>query len=425
MRHFYTDRRKQFGESPVSVIKSASADVELCITEEGIAPVEGFGGCFNELGYRALSALPEGARAEVMDELFGSCNFNFCRLPVGANDFAFAWYSYDETDGDYDLKDFSVEHDESSLLPYVREALKRRKDLKLFASPWSPPAWMKTNGQYNSGRLRAEERVLRAYARYFSRYLREYEERGVHVDILCPQNEVIADTIYPSCLYTGKEFEDLLSVVAEELAENNPGTQVWLGTINSDNFEDYVFRIFENKTLRAKIGGAGFQWLGKEAIQKTHAAFPSLPLMQTESECGDGKNTFEFAEYIFSLMQHYFSNGACAYIYWNMILGNDPRSTWGWAQNSLISINEMDGTWKKNPEFYLMKHFSAFVDRGDVGVKCTGSWCANSVVFRKKNGKYVVVVHNPLDERRPLAMRYCGVDAEIILRPHSFNTILL
>ena len=422
MKQYYTDAQEHFRLS--ESLAASEADGELCITEEAIAPVEGFGGCFNELGYRALAALREDARAEVLDELFGACNFNFCRLPVGANDFALAWYSYDETDGDYELQNFSAEHDETALLPYVREALKRRKDLKLFASPWSPPAWMKTNGRYNGGRLRPEERVLRAYARYLSRYLREYEARGVHVDILCPQNEVVADAVYPSCLYSGEEFAALLSAVAEELAENNPGTQVWLGTINSDRFEEYVFRVFENKSLRAKIGGAGFQWLGKEAIQKTHAAFPSLPLIQTESECGDGNNTFAFAEYIFSLMQHYFANGARAYIYWNMILGSDPCSTWGWAQNSLISIDEAAGAWKKNPEFYLMKHFSAFVGRGDVSLKCTGDWCANAVAFRRKNGEHVVVAHNPLDGERCVALRGSGVGTKIVLRPHSFNTVV-
>ena len=422
MLHWFTDEKEKF------VCKSETADApatgELCVSDTEIAPVEGFGGCFNELGYRAISALNEEERAAVMEELFGACKFRFCRLPVGANDFALGWYSYDETAEDYELHDFSVEHDEQTLLPYVREALKRQKDLRLFASPWSPPSWMKTNGQYNSGRLRPEERVIRAYAEYFCRYLAEYKKRGVHIDILCPQNEVMADTHYPSCLYTGKEFQTLISAVSDAIRAKGLKTQVWLGTINSDSFEDYAFRMLEDGQLREKIGGVGYQWLGKEAIQKTHEAFPAVPLIQTESECGDGENTFAYAEYIFSLMQHYMNNGARAYVYWNMILGKDPHSSWGWAQNSLITVDEDAKTWKKNPEFYLMKHFSAFVGKGDRSVKCTGNWCANAVAFQRADGSRVAVLHNPLDEERVVSVRSKDGEHRIALRPHSFNTVV-
>lgn len=422
MRHLYTDETVRFAAGEPS---PREADGELCITDEVIAPIEGFGGCFNELGYRAFSALGEGERNAVMEELFSACDFRFCRLPVGANDFALGWYSYDETKDDYDLNDFSVEHDEETLLPYVRAALQKRKDIVLFASPWSPPSWMKDNGQYNSGRLRREERVIGCYAEYFARYLSEYEKRGVHIDILCPQNEIVADTNYPSCLYSGEEFERLIRRVAKAIEAHGLRTQVWLGTINSDDFGDYAFRMLEKEETARLIGGVGYQWNGMKAIAKTFAAFPEVPLIQTESECGDGQNTFAYAEYIFALMHHYLTNGARAYVYWNMILGSDPRSTWGWAQNSLITVDEKTGTWRKNNEFYLMKHFSAFVGKGDSTVVCTGHWRSNAVCFRKKDGGHVAVIHNPLNEARRIRVCAGEESATVLLPPHSFNTVEL
>lgn len=426
MKCYVTDEHRHFAEEDVQT--SRKEDSVLRITEQKIAVLQGFGGCFNELGYKALCCLREEDRKALMDDLFNEdgCNFSYCRLPVGANDFSLDWYSYDETEGDYSLRDFSVERDEKTLLPYVREALSRRKDLLLFASPWSPPTWLKTNGKYNGGRLKTDKRSQKTYAKYLSAYLSEYEKRGVHIHFLHPQNEVTADQSFPSCLYTGEEFKNFVAgYLCAEISRNNPGTQIWLGTINSQSFEDYAFRFFEDKKLSRKIGGIGYQWIGKESVCKTRASFPRVPIVQTESECGDGENTFAFAEYIFSLMQHYLTNGAEAYVYWNMILGSDPHSTWDWAQNSLITVDENSRTWRKNPEYWLMKHFSAFLHRGDETVRCTGAWSGNSVAARRADGSRVLVVHNPLGEERVLRIDCGKTSIKVCLAPNAFHSFIL
>ena len=96
----------------------------------------GFGGCFNEQGKVALDKLNEKERAELLDNIFtNDFQFDFCRLPVAANDYALDWYSYNETDGDFDMKNFSIERDKKTLIPYVKEALKRNPKIKFFASP--------------------------------------------------------------------------------------------------------------------------------------------------------------------------------------------------------------------------------------------------------------------------------------------------
>jgi len=108
--------------------------------------VEGFGGCFNELGWDALEALSEEDRKAVMDEIFGeeNCNFNYGRVPIGANDFSMEWYSCDDVKDDYELKHFNIERDKTYTIPFIREAQQRQKDFWVFGSPWSPPIWMKT-----------------------------------------------------------------------------------------------------------------------------------------------------------------------------------------------------------------------------------------------------------------------------------------
>lgn len=118
--------------------EQAGTAANLTVTAETFQTLEGFGGCFNELGFVALGHLPEEERAGLMHELFhpeGEQRFSICRLPIGASDYALEWYSLNETDGDYAMEHFSIERDRQMLIPYIKEALQLNPDLKLFASP--------------------------------------------------------------------------------------------------------------------------------------------------------------------------------------------------------------------------------------------------------------------------------------------------
>jgi glucosylceramidase len=113
--------------------------------------IEGIGCCFNELGWTALELLTEADREEILRDLFEpglGTNFTLCRMPIGANDFSRNWYSYDETDGDFDLSDFRIAQDHDTLVPFIQAAQRHQPQLRLWASPWSPPTWMKVNRHY-------------------------------------------------------------------------------------------------------------------------------------------------------------------------------------------------------------------------------------------------------------------------------------
>ena len=161
----------------------ASAARGLALTGERGQTLRGFGGTFNELGYRAISALSEADQETVYRELFSpdELNFRVNRSAVGANDFATSWYSYDETPGDYALEHFSVERDEERVIPFIREAQRYQDDMVLHCSPWSPPTWMKNPPAYNFGTLVMTQENLDAYAQYFVRFVQAYAERGITV----------------------------------------------------------------------------------------------------------------------------------------------------------------------------------------------------------------------------------------------------
>lgn len=415
----------------------------LELTGEKHQTADGFGGCFNELGWIALLKLEENEREKVISELFNQengCKFSFCRVPIGASDYAEKWYSLNENDGDYLMEKFSIERDYSYLIPYIKKAMEYQPDLKLFASPWSPPTWMKFPKAYNYGRLRMEKEILDAYALYFKKFIEAYQAEGIDIQQVHIQNEPFADQKFPSCLWTGEQFrvfiKDHLGPFFEKEGIN---TEIWFGTLNGpeqmkfyptgtinlQSYDEYVDHVLFDEVARKYIKGVGYQWAGQHVIQRTHESFPELKLMQTENECGDGTNTWEYARYVFNLIRHYFSNGINSYIYWNMVLEPKGTSTWGWNQNSLITVDPDTGEVIYNPEFYLMKHFSHFVSPGAVRLVTRGHWSGAALAFENTSGEIVVIVSNAMDRTRNFTYRGNEIELSVELEPYSFNTIVI
>ncbi len=420
-----------------------SESADFALTGKTLQTLRGFGGCFNELGYLPLQSLSEDKQQEIYKELFSpdELNFRFNRAPIGANDFAETWYSYDETDGDYELNDFSIAHDEKTLIPYIKNAQKYQPDFELFSSPWSPPTWMKFPKVYNFGRLVMTPENMQAYANYFVKYIRAYEEQGIHIDRVCPQNEVFADQKFPSCLYTSEDLNTFIrDYLGPTLEREGLDTEIFLGTLNGpsdmeftasgitlDNYNRYVDNILFDDETRKYIKGIGYQWAGQHAIERTHESWPEIELVQTESECGFGENNWEYAEYIFHLVNHYINSGATAYTYWNIILG-ESVSTWGWHQNSLYSIDTKNGTFTRNPEYYVMRHYAHYVKPGAQLLETTGHWHSMAQAYRNPDGQVVVVVQNALEREMPFTFAdpenpAKGVKAT--LAPRSFNTFVI
>jgi len=208
-------------QTPDSVVFLASDSfdikVDIATPEQTI---DGFGTCFNELGWTSLALLSDDDREAILKEMFEpntGANFKICRMPVGANDFARDWYSFDETEGDFEMANFSIDNDRETLIPFIKNALKYNPDLKIWASPWSPPTWMKDNKHYacqplqvgffhsigeggngiREDQIRAEgmnmfiqeDAYFEAYALYFAKFIEAYRAENINIFMVMPQNE--------------------------------------------------------------------------------------------------------------------------------------------------------------------------------------------------------------------------------------------
>ena len=286
-----------------------------------------------------------------------------------------------------------------------------------------------------------EKKVLEAYAGYLLRFVNEYEKEEVFIQQLHVQNEPMADQKFPSCLWTGEQMRDFIKYYLGPTVqkEKNP-PEIWVGTINGP-FIDFMmgaesapfaqyYDQFENTILsdqeaRNHITGVGFQWGGKHAIEETVLSYPELRYMQTESECGDGNNTWEHAEYIYRQMWKYFHYGVESYLYWNLALPEGESSTWGWSQNSLITVNKETKKVTYQPEFYLMKHFSHFVKKGARVLETKGHFASNAVVFDNPDSSLVIVVGNNMNRQREFMFEDKNCCFSAILEAHSIHTFLV
>lgn len=434
-------RENNCWKSKVPELSGQASEDKLIIHDASKQEILGFGGCFNELGWDALSKISEEDRENFMKELFSKegCRFNVGRIPIGANDFSLEWYSCDETPDDYELKDFNINRDRIYTIPYIHNALKYAEDgVSFFASPWSPPTWMKTKRVYNFGRIRMEEKVLKAYADYFVKFVTEYRKEGIEVDMVHVQNEPMADQKFPSCLWHGTDMRDFIKgYLGPAFEKSGLSTEIWLGTINGpftdfrwpgvgapyeEFYDQFSNTVLSDPEARKYIAGVGVQWGGKHQLEQIACSYPEMKIMQTESECGDGKNEWEQAEYIFTQMWYYFRHGAQSYTYWNMALLEGGISSWGWTQNSLAVINEEKKTLTLQPEFYLMKHLSHFVEPGARLKEVSGHWTANAMVFENPDGKVIIAVMNSMDHDREMTIEYAGESFTTMIKSHSINT---
>jgi glucosylceramidase len=391
--------------------------------------VEFFGGCFNELGWKALLSLPaarsDSAIASLFDTVTG-CKFNMCRMPIGASDYGLSWYSLNETVNDTLMTKINIDRDKQYLNLFIKAAMKYNPNLTMWASPWSPPTWMKTNGNYpgaNSG-FKQQATYLKAYALYFEKAIKLYRDDGIRVTALAFQNEPFSASGYPGCLWNMTQCRDFIkNYLGPQFDADQVGADIWTPTMNNGDVNNFKTMLDDAGSAKY-IKAACFQWEGKNAVAGIHQSYPNLRILQTENECGNGSNDWAYAETpTYYYMKFYFDNGATGYFQWNMILDNSGKSTWGWLQNAMISIDTAQKKVRYNPQYYVVKHFSYYVMPGAKKLKSSGNF-ANQVAFKNPDGSVVVVLDNTGTSQMALGITVGGIMVNTQLPGKSFATVV-
>jgi glucosylceramidase len=404
--------------------------------------IEGFGGAFNEQGWVALMTLPDKEREEVLRQVFDPVDglrFNICRVPIGASDYALDRYSCAETPDDWTMSRFSLARDEKMLIPYILAAMKYRPDLKIWASAWSPPIWMKINGAYEGGAMRDEPSVYQAYALYLARFVEGYRAKGIDLYMVVPQNEPGTLTGYPSCDWKPKQYQDFIrDYLGPLFRDRGVPAEIWLGTFNHPDFTRHVSIVLNDPAAAAFITGVGLQWDGLEQVERTRKDYPEMEIMQTETDCGNwhwkpgfnsskAPNDFVYAAYTWRKFQAFIGKGCSSYLLWNIVLdekGKNIDNKLPWPQNSAIVVDRKAGKVIYTPMFWATRHFSALVDTGAVLVASSGKY-ADAISFVNPDGRIVVELLNDWPKTRKVNVLVSGRVYTCELPPRSFATLVV
>jgi len=440
-----TEKWVESGDFSLKEYKTGDQTTVIIDTMKKEQIVNGFGGCLNELGWDALSIIDSVSKDQILKGFFlpgAGLHLNYCRLPIGANDYARDWYSLDDSINDFEMKYFNISRDKQVLIPYIQKVMKYNPEITFWGSPWCPPAWMKKNKHYacypdkvndltEQGRGKEgtdqfvqDKKYLDAYAMYFTKYIEAYQKEGVKISAIHVQNEPSSCQNFPCCVWTAKSLNNFIgNYLGPEFEKQQVNTEIWLGTIERP-FVEKVDTVLQDERSKKYVKGVGFQWAGKDAIPGVHKKYPGIQLMQTESECGDGSNDWKAAQHTWDLMKHYFNNGVSVYMYWNLVLDETGKSRWGWKQNSLITINTKTREIIYNPEYYLFMHLSHFIKPGARELSVSGTF-NDILAFKNKDGKTIVIIQNAGQKEMDLSVKISNKLIQLRLKPLSFNTLVI
>jgi glucosylceramidase len=405
---------------------------------------EGFGGAFNEKGWSVLLSTPAADQILALRYLFSAtegANFTWGRIPIGASDYAMDRYTLDDTGtdvtpnsdesnrppADASLSQFSLDRDGQKLIPYIQAAQKIKPDIRFWASPWTPPVWMKTGymkvsgadrsggtakkpSYFDGGNMKSDAATLQAYAQYYTNFVKGYKDKGINIEIVSPQNEPGYDQNYPSCLWDKATYTTWIAKYLGP-AMQTLGVKVMLGTLsNSDSGKDIdtANAALADATAKSFLAMVGAQWGVLDKVNSGTTTFGGLPIWASEHKCGNypwctsagsgcpaaynsskAPNDLAYAQESWGYIRDAITKGKVqSYNAWNMVLDSNGLgidTTRDWKQNALLVGAS------PTPAYYVFRHLSQYVVPGGSVVSTSGG---DAVAFKNQDGSLVAVMYN-------------------------------
>lgn len=402
----------------------------------------GIGGAITDASAETLYKMPKAKQQEILDAYYGKngLGYTLVRTNMNSCDFSSDSYTYIK-DNDTSLKSFNISHDEKFKIPMIKEAQKRiGKDFTFYFSPWSPPAWMKSNqNMLKGGRL--ENQYYQTWADYYIRFIQEYEKRGINVWGLTIQNEPMAVQTWESCIYTAEEEGDFL--------RNNLGPTLWKNGYKDkkvmiwDHNRDLIYQrattTLQDPETAKYAHGIGYHWYETwnnktqlfNNLGETQKAFPGMFLAFTEGckEKFDLKQIYDVSlgELYDRNMLNDFNEGTALWTDWNVLLDETggPNHVGNFCFAPIIADTKT-GEVHYTYEYYYIGQVSKFVKPGAQRIGNSSNRAALiSTSFMNENAELVTVIMNESDQDIETYLWIGGQAAKLSAPAHSIQTIIL
>jgi glucosylceramidase len=396
----------------------------------------GFGGAFTEAAATTWQQLPPAQQAAVLRNCFHPSQghgYTLCRVHINSCDFALGNYAHADVADDHALAHFSIARDRQALLPFIQAAMQvAGRPIRLLASPWSPPAWMKTNGAMNGGgSLRPECRA--AWAQCYVRFIQAYQAEGVPIWGVSVQNEPMATQRWDSCVYSAEEERDFVrdhlgpALHAAGLAD----VRIIIWDHNRDGLVERASVVYGDPAAARYVWGAGFHWYMEdqfEQVQLTHDAWPDKQLLFTEGcqEGGPHTGSWDLGErYARSIIQD-LNHWTVGWIDWNLLLDHTggPNHVGNLCSAPLLA-DTSTGTLMPQSSMAYIGHFARFIQPGARRVLCAASRQAlECTAFANPDGSLATVVMNRGAEPVQFVLVVDGQAVQVHLPARAITTCL-
>ena len=398
--------------------------------------IEGFGGAFTEAAAVTWQALPPPAREQFLADCFDPVRghgYTLGRVHMNSCDFALDNYAHVERDGDFALESFSIERDRRALLPFVQAALRvAGRPIKLLVSPWSPPAWMKTNREMNhGGRLRPECRA--AWAQCYVRFIRAYEAEGVPVWAVSVQNEPMARQRWDSCLYSAEQERDFvrdhLGPALHAAGLGHVKIVIW--DHNRDLMVERASVVYRDAEAAKYVWGTGFHWYGADHfdhVRLVHDAWPDKALLFTEGcqEGGPHVGSWDVGERYARSLVNDLNRWTVGWIDWNLLLDErgGPNHVGNFCSAPILA-DRASGALMHQSAYWVLGHFARFVRAGARRVLCASSRTeVEATAFAGTRGEVAVVATNAHGHGAAVQLSIDGTRWTVELPAHSISTFV-
>lgn len=416
-------------------------------TEQGIAEnlitvnrsqrfqtMDGFGFTLTGGSAELIHALPAVQRKALLEELFGlgeeAIGISYLRLSVGASDLDAEVFSYDDPPGgvdDPELEYFSLDPDRQHLIPVLREILLVNPEMKLMASPWSPPVWMKDNRNSIGGSLKEEHYGI--YADYFVRYLEDMGAEGIRIDAVTVQNEPLHPGNNPSLLMLAEEQAVFVGQhLGPAFAAAGLETKIIIYDHNADR-PDYPITILEDSLANRYVHGSAFHLYGGpiSALSQVHEAFPDKHLYFTEQWIGaPGDFAGDFRWHTRELIIGAPRNWSKTVLEWNLAADeNQLPHTDGGCTKCLGALTIEGDKVTRNTAYYIIAHAAKFVRPGAIRIGTNLPEGLPNVAYETPAGDVVALVLNDTDAPKSFGLEVEGNTFRAKLGPGDFATLVI
>lgn len=378
-------------------------------------PIDGFG--YALTGGSAMlmnTKLSAEQRAALLKELFttegNGIGISYLRVSIGASDLDDHVFSYVDSKGTAasELKGFSLDEDRKHLIPVLKEILAITPNIKIMGSPWSAPAWMKTNNHVKGGSLKPE--YYAAYASYFVRYIQDMEKEGIRIDAITLQNEPENPKNTPSMLMTAEEQAAFVkNNLGPAFKQAGITTKIVVFDHNCDHPE-YPITVLNDADAKQYIDGSAFHmYLGEiDAMSKVHEAHPDRHVYFTEQwTSGEGDFSGDLMWHVKTLIIGASRNWSRNVLEWNLAADPnfDPHTDDGGCTICQGALTIGDNQVSRNVSYYIIAHASKFVPDGSVHIASNLINDVPNVAFLTPDGKKVLVTVNETDSDKTFSVQ--------------------